>query len=374
MAEAGGISEASGRTVLGQDGSTGATKAEAAAGRPSEGSITTSGRLPNFFVIGAPRSGTTSLYEYLDAHRDVYMSTVKEPDFFIRPSLALAHPVGGIERADLDADAARFEELAKELQSYRSLFAGASGQARVGEASAIYFGNPIAPWHLRGYVPDAKLIAVLRNPTERAFSHLVHAKRIYAEHGQVGAIGAEGTSVDDAFATAVDTALRDGPFDETKSDPEVWVQSGFYHLHLTRFLSYFPAEQLKVFLFEDLSERPRELMREIFGFLGVDDTFELPTTEAFNASVVPRSQRLFSFFTTKNSLMRKAKALAPTKVRAVAMRTRNRLLGAGKPPLDPGLGSKLDAIYRDDILALQDHLGRDLSGWLGEGSRGQPAG
>jgi hypothetical protein len=366
MAEAGGISE-----VVGEDG---ASSAEAAAGRASGDITTTSNRLPNFFVIGAPRSGTTSLYEYLDAHPDVFMSTVKEPDFFIRPSLALAHPLGGAERADLDADAARFEELAKDLQSYRSLFAGASGQERVGEASAIYLGNPIAPWHLRGYVPDAKLIAVLRNPTERAFSHLVHAKRIYAEHGQVGAIGAEGMSVDDAFGAAVDTALRDGPFDETKSDPEVWVQSGFYHLHLTRFLSYFPAEQLKVFLFEDLTQRPRELMREIFGFLGIDDTFELPTTEAFNASVVPRSQTLFSFFTTKNSLMRKARAVAPTKVRAIALRTRNRLLGSGKPPLDADLRGKLDAIYRQDILRLQDHLGRDLSGWLGQESGGQPAG
>ncbi len=365
MAEAGGISQdVSDRKNSGT--------ADVGGRTPVEGSTTPSW-LPNFFVIGAPRSGTTSLYEYLDAHPDVFMSTVKEPDFFIRPSLALAHPLGGTERADLEADATRFEELAKELQSYRSLFAGAAGQARVGEASAIYLGNPIAPWHLRGYVPDAKLIAVLRNPTERAFSHLVHAKRIYAEHGQVSASGAEGMSVDDAFAIAVDRALRDGPFEEAKSDPEVWVQSGFYDLHLTRFLSHFPADQLKVFLFEDLSQRPHELMREIYGFLGIDDSFELPTTEAFNASVVPRSQRLFTFFTTKNSLMRKAKALAPTKVRAVALRTRNRLLGTGKPPLDPGLGSKLDAIYRDDVLALQDRLGRDLSGWLGQGSGGQPA-
>jgi hypothetical protein len=330
-------------------------------------------RSPNFFVIGAPRSGTTSLYEYLDAHPDVFMSTVKEPDFFIQPALTLAHPLGGTERADLDTDAARFEELAKQLQSYRSLFAGASGEARVGEASAVYLGNPVAPWHLRGYVPEAKLIAVLRNPTERAFSHLVHGKRIYAEHGQTSAVGAEGMSVDDAFAAAVDTALRDGPFEETKSDPEVWVQSGFYHLHLTRFLSYFPAGQMKIFLFEDLSQRPREVMREIYGVLGIDETFELPTTEAFNASVVPRSQRLFSLFTTKNSLMRKAKALAPTKVRAMALRTRNRFLGVGKPPPDPGLASKLDAIYRDDIIALQDHLGRDLSAWLSEPPGAQPA-
>jgi hypothetical protein len=370
MVEAGGERELSNESGRRENGSTGTVTAPS--GR--RGGATASSWLPNFFVIGAPRSGTTSLYEYLDAHPDVFMSTVKEPDFFIHPSLALAHPLGGTERADLDADAARLEELAKHLQSYRALFAGASGQARVGEASAIYLGNPLAPWHLRGYVPDAKLIAVLRNPTERAFSHLVHAKRIYAEHGQVSAIGAEGMSVDDAFAAAVDKALRDGPFDETTSDPEVWVQSGFYHLHLTRFLSYFPAEQLKVFLFEDLAQRPREVMREIYGFLGIDDTFELPTTEAFNASVVPRSQRLFSFFTTKNSLMRKAKALAPTKVRGMALRTRNRLLGSAKPPPDPGLGSKLDAIYRDDILALQDHLGRDLSAWLSQGSDGQPAG
>jgi len=351
------------------DGSDGA-----AATTPPPRAATTSNWLPNFFVIGAPRSGTTSLYEYLDAHPEVFMSTVKEPDFFIHPSLALAHPLDGPERADLEADAARFEALAKDLQSYRSLFAGASGEPRVGEASAVYLGNPMAPWHLRAYVPDAKLIAVLRNPTERAFSHLVHAKRIYAEHGQVGAVGgAEGLSVDDSFAAAVDTAFRDGPFDETKSDPEVWVQSGFYHLHLMRFLSHFPADQLKVFLFEDLSERPRDVMREIFGFLGIDDTFELPTTEAFNASVVPRSQRLFAFFTTRNALMRKARALAPPKVRAVALRTRNRVLGSSKPPADPGLSSKLDAIYRADILALQEHLGRDLSAWLGQGSGEQPS-
>jgi hypothetical protein len=75
-------------------------------------------------------------------------------------------------------------------------------------------------------------------------------------------------------------------------------------------------------------------------------------------------------FTTKNAMFRKAKALAPPKMRAFATRTRNRLLGSGKPPLDTGLGSKLDAIYREDILALQDHLGRDLSGWLGSGKAG----
>jgi Sulfotransferase family len=367
MAGEGGVTASSGQHVVGQNGADGA---EAAARGTSVSSVTASNWMPNFFVIGAPRSGTTSLYEYLAAHPDVFMSTVKEPDFFIRPSLALAHPLRGAERANLDADAARFDDLAQDLRSYRSLFASAAGQARVGEASAIYLGNPIAPWHLRAYVPDAKLIAVLRKPTERAFSHLVHAKRIYAEHGQVSAVGADGMSVDEAFAAAVDTALLNGPFDETTSDPEVWVQSGFYHLHLTRFLSYFPAEQLKVFLFEDLSHRPRELMREVFGFLGIDETFELPTTEAFNASVVPRNQRLFSFFTTTNSLMRKARALAPTKVRGIAMRTRNRLLGTGKPPADPGLSGKLDAIYRNDILALQDHLGRDLSHWLGEGSGG----
>ena len=105
-------------------------------------------------------------------------------------------------------------------------------------------------------------------------------------------------------------------------------------------------------------------MRQTFAFLGVDDAFVVPTTEAFNASVVPRSQSVFSFFTTKNPVMRRARALAPARVRGVAMRYRNRLLSDDKPAMDPERRRQLRTIYRDDTEALQELIGRDLSAWL----------
>ncbi len=322
--------------------------------------------LPNFFVIGAPRSGTTSLYEYLDAHPDVSMSTVKEPDFFARPSLDAVHPLGQQGTGALDEVAAADPTLAAELAEYEGLFSGAGDEKRRGEASAIYLGHPTAAWHLRAFVPDAPLVAILRDPAERAFSHFIHGRRIYAEYGRTSAVGADDRTVDEEFNRVVDMAYRDGVPEVARTDPEVWIRSGLYFEHLTRWYSLFPTEQLLVALFEDLAGDPDDLMRRIFAFIGVDEDFQLPTTEAFNVSVVPRSRRLFTLLTTKNPLMRYARAVAPARVRAVAMRTRNRFLGSEKPPIDPELHHKLRAIYRDDTSALMELIGRDLSSWMDE--------
>ena len=320
--------------------------------------------LPNFFVIGAPRSGTTSTYEYLRAHPDVYMSPVKEPDFFADAILDRVHPLGAESGESLETIATSAAELAAPLERYMALFDGADNQTSRGEASAVYLAHPTAVWHLHTYVPDAKFVAILRDPAERAYSHFVHASRIYAEHGRKAVVGAEGRSVDEEFSRAIDAALANGMPQCTKSDAEVWIRSGFYSAHLTRWWSLIPREQVLVRRFEDLETDENEFVKDIYGFLGIDASFALPTTEAFNASVVPRSRRLFSFFTTKNPLMRHARRIAPARVRALAMRTRNRYLASAKPTLDPQLRAKLVDVYRDDITSLQDLLGWDLSSWL----------
>jgi hypothetical protein len=320
--------------------------------------------LPNFFVIGAPRSGTTSAYEYLQAHPDVFMSPVKEPDFFAEPVLDLVATSGSDRQASLLDDARMNPEFAAHVENYLALFDAAGSHARRGEASAVYLGHPTAAEHISHYVPDARLIAILRDPAERAYSHLVHGRRIYAEHGRTSAIGAEGRTVDDEFLRAVEAALQHGMPSPATSDPEVWVRSGFYFAHLTRWLSLFPRDQLLVRRFEDLEGDVDEFMRSIFTFLDVDSAFTLPTTEAFNASVVPRSRRLFALFTTKNRVMRFARRVAPAQLRALAMRTRNRYLGSAKPALEPELRAKLVEIYRSDVTSLQDLVGWDLSAWL----------
>ena len=322
--------------------------------------------LPNFFVIGAPRSGTTSVYEYLNAHPDVFMSTTKEPDFFARPALDEVHPLGGEpEERSLRDDAATNDELVVELPRYEGLWGGASGQSRLGEASALYLGHPTAAWHLRSYVPDAPFVVILRDPAERAFSHVVHATRIYAEQGVASPEGAEGRTIDEEFRRAVDVATTEGMPESTVSEPEIWVRAGFYHAHLTRWFELFPREQFAIFLFEDLAADPAGVMKTVYGHLGIDASFTVPTTEAFNASVVPKNQKLFRAFTTANPVMKRARALAPTRVRAFAVRTRNKYLGSGKPEAEDDLSATLRSIYRDDTERLQDLIGRDLGAWLG---------
>src|SRR5262249_39324802 len=110
--------------------------------------------LPNFFVIGAPKAGTTSLYEYVAQHPDVYMSPVKEPAYF-KPR----HPPGGEDAEPEDR-----------LAAYVALFDGVAGEHVVGEATPSYLQSASAAARIRDAVPDARLVAVLRNPVDRAYS------------------------------------------------------------------------------------------------------------------------------------------------------------------------------------------------------------
>ncbi len=319
--------------------------------------------LPNFLVIGAPRSGTTSLYEYVNSHPAIYMSPTKEPDIFTRPWLERLRRANADAVRPLDEEAAGDAEAMADLTPYLALFAGSEGHPIRGEASASYLGDPIAAPALKRYLPDVKMVAILRDPAERMHSHYVHHVRILRDQGATE----EGiAALTDTYHRAIDDAVRHGFDKPATNDPEVWIRAGFYHRHITRYRSIFPEEQLRIYWFEDLAREPRQLAADVFRFLGVDDTHVLPTTEAFNASVVPNKPRVFRLFTRRNPVMRFARAIAPTRLRAAAMNTRNRLLASGKPQIGGDVRHKLVAIYREDILKLQDLMGRDLSAWLAE--------
>ena len=317
--------------------------------------------LPNCFIIGAPRSGTTSVYEYLNAHPDVYMSPVKEPDFFIDPSLdvVLHSDVSGTTVPEKDSRLKA--ERRERLDAYIALFDGAGAAKIRGEASAIYLARPNAAINIRRVAPDAKLIAILRDPAERIHSHYEHTKRIRTESGGTAD---EGNRLLDAFNDVVSRAYNGRLSELGDTEPDWWMRTGFYFQHLVRIRSLFPEAQLRVFLFEDLVNDTQGLMTEIYRFLEVDETFVLPTTVAFNATVVPSNRGLFRFFTKHNPLMRFLRSVAPASLRGAAVRTRNRALGTGKPALDSELRRKLIGIYREDIEQLQGLLSRDLSAWL----------
>src|SRR3712207_6354190 len=115
--------------------------------------------MPNFLIIGAMKSGTTALYYYLEQHPEIYMSPVKEPNFF------------SSQEQENAADAVT------DIGTYQHLFRGVSGEKAIGEASHSYLYEPGAAAEIRRYLPEAKLIAILRNPIDRAYSHFLHMVR-----------------------------------------------------------------------------------------------------------------------------------------------------------------------------------------------------
>ena len=266
------------------------------------------GPLPNFFIIGAMRSGTTALARYVGAHPDVFMAPEKEVHFFDRH-----HDRG--------------------LDWYRSRFAAHRGQPAVGEATQTYLFMPDVPARIAAVVPDAKLIAILRNPVDRAYSHFWMNRGLRTESREA----AEALTADPAGA-------GDGP-----SFP--YLDRGRYLPQLQRVCEHFPRDSLHVLLFEDLLARPEETFAGVCAFLGVDPAV-LPENlgRQINKNVAFRSIRV-------RDLGRRF----PAPVGKVIGRLNRKSFSY--PKIDPALRRELAARFTDDNARLAAWLGRDLSIW-----------
>ena len=196
--------------------------------------------LPNFLIIGAARSGTTTLYSLLQEHPDIYLPKNKrpEPHFFLKS-----------------------DEYARGLDYYETrYFADWATQRAAGEASTSYIFGPRTPARIARDLPDVRLIAMLRNPIERAHSNYWHTV-------------ASGLETLD-FATAVVSererteALRGTKLEEIK--PYSYLERGLYFAQLQRWLGYFERHQIHICLFEDFIADPKTGLSEILTFLDVD--------------------------------------------------------------------------------------------------------
>lgn len=301
------------------------------------------GRLPNFLIIGAAKSGTTSLYHYLRQHPDVFMPAVKEPRFFAYAEDPPPMKGPGDARTNEAAGAVYT------LDAYRQLFAAASTETAVGEASPNYLYSATAPRLIREHIPDAQLIAILRNPVERAYSHFLHLVRSGREPLR-------------NFEAALDA--------EPERIAAGWEWSwhyrrmGCYGEQLMRYLEHVDREQLTVHLFEDFKADPVALAQDIFHGLGVDEAFVPDTSMRYEKSGVPKNDRFQRFLLNPDHWIRRlSRYLVPESVRErLLIRMKN--VNLEKPPLEPDVRERLTAAYRDDVLRLQDLIDRDLSAWL----------
>ena len=295
--------------------------------------------LPNFFIIGGVKCGTSSLYQHLKQHPEIYMSPVKEPHFF---SYAYAGEPAGY----------RPGRMVTTLEEYEALFDGVSGEPAIGEASAIYlyFGERVAP-RIRRYVPDARLIVGLRDPVERAFSQF----RMAVELGKESC---------ENFAAA----LRAEPsrVRQRLSPLFHYARQGMYYEQLRRYVDLFGRERLRVYLLEDFARDPISVLQDIFGFLGVDDRFFPRLKEPYNSTRRFRSQRLEDFIAKPSAAKRVVGAILPVRLRR-RLRWKVMRRNLTRHHLPAAERARLVELYREDVLRVSELIGRDLSSWLSEG-------
>jgi len=281
---------------------------------------------PNFFIVGAPKAGTTYLYNMLKQHPDVFFPDRKELNHF---------SAWEIQQQRLYYE----EKVISDHDEYISLYQSASFCPIRGVASVSYLFYPKVPGRIFKSCPDARILIMLRNPCHRAFSHYLMDERL----GYV-----------------------DVPFSEIifkgKADLRLslyyqqYVELGLYAEQVKRYLDVFGREQLHVILFERARGNWERTLSDIYAFLGIPDSF-MPVNEAQNPYRAGRNAALQKVY--KNRRIRRfLKALLPQKLRD---RLLDRLFPQNeKPKMSGEVLAELRHLYRKDTVNLGKLLNADI--------------
>jgi hypothetical protein len=297
-------------------------------------------KLPDFLVIGAAKAGTTAFYRALERHPRVFLPNPKEPTFFSSAGTPprFAGP-GGDRYARM---------FIHDEQQYLDLYSTCPPHAIAGEASVIYMSCERAPATAARYAPDARLIAILRHPVDRAYSNYLHVRH-------------EGNEPHHDFEQAW--------HDDERRHAEGWVPGacyrrlGYYAAGLSRWLEHYPRERLLVLFYEDWCERPAHVLEQAWRFLGVDPLSDPLVTRENVSSLAPRWPWLHHRMIGESPLRRFAQRYLPLVVRDAITAPLRRVNLRPGPRLDPLLRARLAAAYQDDLDRLESLTGRDLSAW-----------
>ena len=297
--------------------------------------------MPNFLVFGAAKSGTTSIYKYLEQHPDAFMSSFKEPGFFAfegeKPTL---NGPGAQKWVD--------KWVVTDLESYQKLFMDYKGEKAIGEASPYYIYYEKSAPTIYKHVPNMKLIAILRNPVDRAFSNYVWAVRDRAE---------KLTNFQDALAA------EENRIKENWGPKWHYKNQGFYYNQLKPYYELFAPEKIKIYLYENFVAEPVAVMQDIFRFLEIDDNFIPDMSRKHNTSLIPRNKSWHQFLDKPNPIKDIIKPFLPLKFRQ-NLKQDAKEKNLFKPSLDSELRQQLIIEYQEDISKLEDLIKQDLSRWL----------
>ena len=303
--------------------------------------------LPNFLIIGAAKAGTNALYHYLRQHPQVYMSPWKEPKFFAFESEA---DLGF--RAANGRDAPVNASVILDQAEYEELFDDASDDELArGEASTPYLYVEKSPARIKALIPDARLIAVLRNPVDRAFSSYQHLVRDDLEPLDFGAaLDAEPQRIAEHYAYLYR-----------------YTDLGFYSEQLDRYEKSFPESQLCVLLYDDLRSDPEGTCRRIFSFLGVDEHFVPDMSGEYNRSGVPKNRVMHRLLNPSAPMKRRLWNVTPRFARERLLDAQTKMVNRNlqRQTMPEPERDRLRDVFREEVGRLETRLGRDLSHWLG---------
>jgi hypothetical protein len=296
--------------------------------------------MPNFFVVGAARSSTTSLHLYLSQHSEIFIPRRKEMHFFASDYF----PCTGPGDEDMNRLVIRDEE------QFTHLYDKATGMKAIGETSAFYLCLPGTAERIAQAVPDAKIIMILREPVTRAYSAYMHLVR----EGREKLGFAEGLS-------------REAERKRQGYEPMWWYKElSLYSSQVQHYLDVFGRDRVKVLLYEEFYADLEQGLRDIFAFLGVKEDVPIDTSTRFNSAGEVRQRRLYAFLTdfirNPNAFEKAIKSLIPRNLRLVwGAKAVNMLVHAA--PINPQIKTELKAFFTEDVAKLEQLLQRDLLCW-----------
>ena len=285
---------------------------------------------PNFFIVGTPRAGTSSLWAYLKCVPGVYMPSHKEPHYFATPvrERYLGRPI-------LDFGA---YSRVRNRAAYLKLFENAKDEIAIGEASASYLSDPEAPDRIKQAVPEARIIMILRDPVERVYSH---------------------------YLLNVNNGWERARF-EVAARMDLYLEPSFYAKQVERYLDVFGPDHVKVLIFEEFIQEPTKSVAQILKFLGVNAEPPAIVGVAYNSFVAPRWPFIGPIMRCRPVRVI-IRLLLPPPIRRII---RTKMLGrkANKPPMPDTARKYLEEAFLSDVLRLERILGRALP-WYHAGNR-----
>ena len=297
-------------------------------------------RKPDFFIVGAPRCGTTAMKNYLQEHPDIFMPpTDIEPHFF-----------------GTDVLHSRF---IRDEQQYLALFAGAKNEKRVGEKSPRYLYSKRAAVEIRDFLPSARIIIMLRNPIDQILS--LHSYRYYR--------GIENIPDLEEALEAEEDRKRGRKIPDNWESIETWLllyrDNARYAQQVQRYLNAFDREAVHVVIFDDFIRSTQHAYRDTLKFLDVDPEFQ-PDFRKVNTNRDMRSRALHAYLRDPPAfILALVKAVIPLQSRYRLGKGIVRLNSkpAPRPPMKPALKRKLQEEFLPEVEQLSELLGRDLTHW-----------